>query len=416
MLSNKEYNVTHTTIDVNTLINMLGNSKKMGLSLSPPYQRNVVWDNHNKNAFIDSTLLNIVPNNITFNIETDGSRTCIDGKQRCTTLFEFCNNRFPYTNSAGEYYFFGPDDDLQDKYTVSYPKYKVMSNIERSNFLNRHIPLTTYKHLGYLDQTDIFFRMQHGKKLSDGELIASKFADSDTLAILDAVNKKYEKKHFSKFLDGMDRADHRIFSISMLFYISNRLQNFNKIKRDKFVSEITDNKKFAASVNVLDKLFEFTFSDLLLSNAKVKKIKQFTLEVFLYCIYKKNILDKLKNKNVCDKLITIVNKLDNFTASLSGRRTDANLLSVEKKFNSLYDSSFGNLDDDEADDNNTDIDNDDDNTPIKKLTAKKPIIIDEEDDEPIKKPSAKKKPVTSADKTKEMLKNNIGNKLKPKNK
>lgn len=366
MNSLKEYTVTQTTMTVLTLTDMLAAGKKMSLNLDPDYQRNVVWNYENKNAFIDSTMKNIIPANITFNDEEEGGKTCIDGKQRCTALKEFVNNVIPYTFENNDIvegvYFFGPEDDLEEKYTKKYKNFSVLDKKKRSDFLNRMIPLTTYKHLDYQDQIDIFNRMQYGKKLSDGELLACRFSETKTLSKFNDLCKKYETKQLTKFFKKMDRKEHHLFFMRLLCYIQNGLQNTNKKKIDKFITNTDNNTKFPSLVVTLDKLTGLTFTDLLLNNAKVKKIKTNTLEVFIYCLHKKNMVNRLNDRKICCSLITVINNLDIYCCSLKGGKTDDNLREMEKKFNSLYDKYCTNVDDgiiEDEDDNDDAIVEDD---------------------------------------------------------
>ena len=65
------------------------------LDLSPEFQRNEVWqDNRRKSLFIESLLLNI-PIPIFYAYSNEDERlSIIDGKQRLSTIRDFCNNQF----------------------------------------------------------------------------------------------------------------------------------------------------------------------------------------------------------------------------------------------------------------------------------------------------------------------------------
>lgn len=65
------------------------------LDLSPEFQRNEVWqDNRRKSLFIESLLLNI-PVPIFYAYNNDDERmSIIDGKQRLSTIRDFCDNKF----------------------------------------------------------------------------------------------------------------------------------------------------------------------------------------------------------------------------------------------------------------------------------------------------------------------------------
>jgi hypothetical protein len=69
------------TLSVNGLINKIESMTNTGrINLNFAYQQGSVWDIDTQSGFINSLVLNIIPNNIIFN-KIDGSWNCIDGKQ-----------------------------------------------------------------------------------------------------------------------------------------------------------------------------------------------------------------------------------------------------------------------------------------------------------------------------------------------
>lgn len=100
-------------------------------------QRNYVWNNNQQSALIDSIIRDF-PVSVIYTIKTNETVTiknrkanifdCLDGKQRCTTINRFLNNKFaltglePITTANGEYdlngkYFKDLDKKYQDKIT-----------------------------------------------------------------------------------------------------------------------------------------------------------------------------------------------------------------------------------------------------------------------------------------------------------
>ena len=68
------------------------------MDLNPQYQRGDVWKPKMRSDFIESVYKGIIPQNITLNKEFTGETTkltCIDGKQRLTTLKMFQKNEVP---------------------------------------------------------------------------------------------------------------------------------------------------------------------------------------------------------------------------------------------------------------------------------------------------------------------------------
>ena len=78
---------------VHTIEYILNDIEMKKTELNPKYQRKIVWDDDKQSNFIHSVFTGIVPNPIVFNIDKNRKSVCIDGKQRCTSLIRFKNNR-----------------------------------------------------------------------------------------------------------------------------------------------------------------------------------------------------------------------------------------------------------------------------------------------------------------------------------
>ena len=81
------------------------------IDLSPDFQRNFVWNTHQKSRLIESILLRIPLPMFYFSEDSDGRITIVDGLQRLTTIKEFMDNKFAlkdleYLNDScgGRYY------------------------------------------------------------------------------------------------------------------------------------------------------------------------------------------------------------------------------------------------------------------------------------------------------------------------
>ena len=64
------------------------------IDLSPDFQRNFVWNTHQKSRLIESILLRIPLPMFYFSEDSDGRITIVDGLQRLTTIKEFMDNKF----------------------------------------------------------------------------------------------------------------------------------------------------------------------------------------------------------------------------------------------------------------------------------------------------------------------------------
>lgn len=82
----------------------------------PEFQREEVWDDSKKKLLVDSILRGWHLPKFYFRKTGDGSFECIDGQQRLTTIWEFCDNKLELDNTAiklwgGEKY-----EDLKDEF------------------------------------------------------------------------------------------------------------------------------------------------------------------------------------------------------------------------------------------------------------------------------------------------------------
>ena len=334
----KNYVSTLTTIDVGTLVTQIVNDEN--IILDPSYQRDVIWSYENKNAYIDSVMKGIISSNITFN-ETEDGKVCIDGKQRCTSMKEFICNEIPYTTDTGYIYFFGPENKLNTDLIAEYESYDIFDNKQRMEFRGRNIPVVTYKNLDYIDEIDIFNRMQYGKKLSDGELIACKFSNINSLKQFNKLCERYIKNDtkdtksgiIKKFFKNTLRKEHFMFLMRVLYYLNNGLDPTNKKKLDKFIK---DNEKtnFSDMIKVLSNLIENLFTNNILNNANVSaKMKRSTLEVFIYCVHK-NEIKNLSDAYTSKILIDIINTMD--STCHHSKKTYDTMRALEIKFDEMY--------------------------------------------------------------------------------
>lgn len=92
------------------------------IDLSPDFQRNFVWNTHQKSRLIESILLRIPLPMFYFSEDPDGRITIVDGLQRLTTIKEFMDNKFALkdleylkASCGGRYYTDGENKKGLDK-------------------------------------------------------------------------------------------------------------------------------------------------------------------------------------------------------------------------------------------------------------------------------------------------------------
>ncbi|KAI6001912.1 hypothetical protein EDD15DRAFT_2472675 [Pisolithus albus] len=112
------------------------------VDLDPEYQRDVVWSDEKQSGLIDSILRNYYMPPIIFAVsfQDDGSerRTCIDGKQRLTSIQKFTNEKLWYKSSAQN------------------PKRKLLPAHLKTLFANKQVVCVEYNDLTDDQEREIF--------------------------------------------------------------------------------------------------------------------------------------------------------------------------------------------------------------------------------------------------------------------
>ncbi|PFH48447.1 hypothetical protein AMATHDRAFT_65457 [Amanita thiersii Skay4041] len=156
-----------TQYSVQALYDQIHNSD---INLEPDYQRDVVWPEAKQIGLIDSVFRNfyIPPVIFTVNVADDGSetRTCIDGKQRLTSLYRFMDGLIPHKDLfTGERYWY-KKVSTQTKGTKNK---KVLPDKYRRQFAMKQVTCIEYQELSDADEREIFQRVQLGMALTPAE-------------------------------------------------------------------------------------------------------------------------------------------------------------------------------------------------------------------------------------------------------
>lgn len=139
------------------------------IDLEPEYQREVVWTDDKQIRLIDSILRNYYIPPIIFAVQSkdDGTehRTCIDGKQRLTSIHRFMEGLIPHRDHATNQKFYYQDNpDAKDRS----PKH-LLPEKYRTVFANKQIVCVEYHELTESAERDIFQRVQNGLALTPSE-------------------------------------------------------------------------------------------------------------------------------------------------------------------------------------------------------------------------------------------------------
>lgn len=311
-----ESKIEHRTVDTILIqIERAINGQDKYIDLNPIYQRDIIWDDEKQSNFIDSVIKGVIPNNLILNLDTtNGKEICLDGKQRITSLIRFKNNEIPYVitldDDKEEYYFF---DAVPREYSTN-PKYKILSQNQKYNFLNKTIIFITYSNLSYDDQVDIFTRIQHGVALSEGEKLGSVILNEN-------VNNKFnefcnaKKAIMLKFNGtGNKRDQHKIILVNIMnIHKTCKLQVLVKSQRNKFLKDI-NNETLVKVLNEISPLINFAFSNDVLGNKTISnKISSKVFYSVLFWLNKHkfdlNYKNLIKNKQNQVKLRSVIRKM-----------------------------------------------------------------------------------------------------------
>jgi len=250
------------------------------ITVDVTYQRNEVWTDDKRQAFINSCYRGIVPSPLIFNRHYDtGKLSCIDGIQRMSAIRKFKNNEIGFEYNNEKIYY----DSLPD---ISEPNNRILTNIEKQdNFLMVRLPVVEYKNLEYSEEIDIFNRIQNGLTLKTGELIASLISNQDIAILFNDYCEK--KKHLFESFKKVNRKEHLLFISNIMFMINeNKLCKMTCAQKVKFFNSLNTVQSINNLIKKIDKLIEFSLSNLFTSNKYFKKMSDMHKLVYIYYIYK----------------------------------------------------------------------------------------------------------------------------------
>ncbi|KAK0440457.1 uncharacterized protein EV420DRAFT_1315868, partial [Desarmillaria tabescens] len=122
------------------------------LDLEPEYQRDVVWNDSKQSQLIDSLIHNYYIPPLIF--EGEEKRTCIDGKQRLSSIRRFTDGKFWYISRSG---------------AGRTRSRTILPTQLKSRFSNTQITCVEYDDLTQDQEREIFRRVQLGVALTPAE-------------------------------------------------------------------------------------------------------------------------------------------------------------------------------------------------------------------------------------------------------
>ena len=144
------------------------------MELSPNYQRNVVWRRSNMIKLIDSlwkryyvppVILNVNPVLFEGREKPSYVRTCIDGKQRLTSVYSFMTGAFPIKVNGKAWWFMDPKGGGKGR------QKNILPPDAKEEFENLEILCMEYRCLSQSKEIELFQRVQEGKPLTAAEAL-----------------------------------------------------------------------------------------------------------------------------------------------------------------------------------------------------------------------------------------------------
>ena len=351
-------------LTIKGLIDKVTKLKK--IDLNPIYQRDIVWNEQKMSAFVDSLMRGYIPSNITISIATDTSHwTCIDGKQRITSILNFCKNDIPWIRQED-------DDDDQHIYFSCVPDGKKdnrnctqLDKKQQKDFLEKSLIIVSYNDLDYNMQCEIFNRIQNAMSSTTGERMFSLFKNSE-------VASKF--KQFSRDHDFSGKGRFRNVDILMgiMYMKKNREIKALTAKKEKvkFIGELDDMNEYNRVIKLVTKQLDVFFGDELFGHKDIldkKMTKNFIMVMFyMLSVERVKLVDLTEEQlpRVRKMLIKIWDKWNIVDGDINKERSKSSI-KVLQKIEKLYEDNsarMANLDDATQDDeDDEENDNDDEN-------------------------------------------------------
>jgi hypothetical protein len=283
--------------------------EKEDFTLKPIYQRNVVWGTKQYLKFIESIFFGIVPNPIVINLDTKtNKKTCIDGKQRLTSISKFFTNKIPYFQVKDNKMILYWYNKIQNEESVQ----KILEEIYQiKNFDNRlitpqmkawieggfQLSIVQYSNLDYNQQIDIFNRIQYGMTISRGSYLKSFIPDAKLCEhIVDMANKY--KEYFGKYIKNENNEDHIKYMIEIFLMLEKNIVTIKSETVEYELKKLTL-KSFNKLVEKYDTMIKTMYDKELLNLNEIKQ-KKIVVKLLLFAIDKLTLkeFDQQKMKNL----------------------------------------------------------------------------------------------------------------------
>lgn len=205
----------------------------------PSYQRNFIWQEKNKNLFLESVFLGLPIPFMFFADSDDGKQEIIDGAQRMQTLVEFYNNKLELKG-------------LKVLTALNHFYFKDLSDTQQRKFLNRTLRIIVLEEGTPPEaRQNLFYRINTtGIKANDSEVrrgsypgpftdFIEKCSQNELFVSLCPMNEGRVKRHerfefvlrFFAYLNNYENFGHTVNEF-LDAYLTNNLDNFDEASFD----------------------------------------------------------------------------------------------------------------------------------------------------------------------------------------
>ncbi|EAU81702.2 hypothetical protein CC1G_02718 [Coprinopsis cinerea okayama7 len=300
--------------------------KSGDLDLEPDYQRDVVWTDHKQSQLIDSIYNNypIPPIICAATVDQYGQvirRTCIDGKQRLTSITKFMDGEIKYYNPRIK------------KSWYTKPKRpratgRVMTDREQNDFKTKTFLVWEYHNITEEQEREIFQRVQLGVALTPQERLQSVNGAYANLVhkVRRRLNETNVFRNFSEWGGNRGKDYASIAQIAYLIFhatesskdIGLTQQKLEKWLQTTSASTIQDEKLDNSLKTAFDIFFRLVHHDLYGRSITERPLEPLELVLSVYLIhhYKKRMTDS----QVSDAIGVLRDQLRGQTASNSERK------------------------------------------------------------------------------------------------
>ena len=238
--------------DVSWFLDLYSQNK---LDLNPSYQRKSVWNNKDKEFYID-TVINNYPCPAVFlykDMDENGFTTyrVIDGKQRLSAIIDYSTDKFAYSKDS-------------DNINLATKKFSELDQEYKKRFWNYSIPIEQVNTDNQEVIKSIFDRLnRNNKKLTPQELRNARYDGY----LFQYVHNETADNFWNEFLsigkkDRMRMEDEQFVAELVLLTLSEQIQGFNQDKLDELYSN-----------------FDNIFEEEELVSDKFYRIKQYLTEI-----------------------------------------------------------------------------------------------------------------------------------------